>query len=83
MANRIADIAQLSQEQLMLLEDSDIEFTELPKGCLEALADRDPKFHLTCPGCSHTSDAPGKFLGQQVRCPKCKQDFVAEWGEVA
>ena len=67
----------------MLLEEDDIEFQELPAEWMKAFEDREPKFRVTCPGCGFTSEAPGKFLGQKVRCPKCKQDFVAEWGEVA
>ena len=82
MANRIADVPTLSQDQLMLLEESDVEFQDLPAEWAKALSKSEPKFRLACPGCSHTSDAPGKYLGQKVRCPKCKQDFVAEWGEV-
>jgi hypothetical protein len=82
MANRIADIAQLDQEQLMLLEDADVEFADLPTEWLKPFEGREVKFRLWCPGCKFGSDVPGKILGQKVRCPKCKQDFVAEWGEV-
>jgi hypothetical protein len=83
MANRIADVAKLDQEQLMLLEEADIEFQDLPAEWLQAFAGREPKFRVACPGCGFKSEAPGKFLGQKVRCPKCKRDFLAEWGEVA
>jgi hypothetical protein len=83
MANRIAGIAKLEQEQLMLLEEADVEFQDLPAEWMQPFAEREPKFRLACPGCQHASASPGKYLGQKVRCPKCKQDFVAEWGEVA
>lgn len=82
MANRIADIAQLKQEQLMLLEDADLEFADLPAECVKSLDPSTAKFRLACPGCKFGSDVAGKILGQKVRCPKCKQDFLAEWGEV-
>jgi len=82
MANRIADISQLKQEQLMLLEDADVEFADLPAECAKALDPSAAKFRLNCPGCKFGSDVAGKILGQKVRCPKCKQDFLAEWGEV-
>jgi uncharacterized tellurite resistance protein B-like protein len=90
MANRIADIAELSQEQLTLLEESDIEFEKLPAECYapsdggsaELAGAREPRFRIACPQCQHASEAPGKFLGQKVRCPKCQHDFLAEWGEV-
>jgi AAA lid domain/ATPase family associated with various cellular activities (AAA) len=83
MANRIADLPKLDPEQLMLLEGDDIEFARLPADWLAAYEAREPKFRVKCLSCGFTSDAPGKFLGQKVRCPKCKQDFLAEWGEVA
>ena len=82
MANRIADIAQLSPEQLMRLEASDVEFEDLPaEGCCPTDG-REPRFRIACPQCQHASEAPGSFLGQKVRCPKCQHDFLAEWGEV-
>jgi hypothetical protein len=82
MANRIADIRELSAEQLMLLESDDIEFSGLPAGL-----NLDPKnvdvsrFQVICPNCSHASKARGAFLGKKVRCPKCDHDFVADWGD--
>ena len=66
----------------MRLEPADVEFQGLPDGWHTPFDGREPKFRIACPGCEHTSDAPGQFLGQKVRCPKCKQNFVAEWGEV-
>ena len=83
LANRIADIRQLDQEQLMLLEEADVEFQDLPAEWLKTFEGREPRFRVACSGCGFTSEAPGKYLGQKVRCPKCKQDFLAEWGEVA
>jgi transposase-like protein len=72
---------------LMRLDEADIEFRELPSEWHATLAATlstgEPQFRLVCPGCQHSKEAPGKFLGQKVRCPKCKQDFLAEWGEVA
>jgi AAA lid domain/ATPase family associated with various cellular activities (AAA) len=82
MANRIADIRELSAEQLTLLEADDIEFKELPAEATMAVADDDPwRFRVACPRCGHTSKSRGSFLGKKVRCPKCEADFVAEWGE--
>jgi uncharacterized tellurite resistance protein B-like protein len=82
MANRIADLPHLEQEQLMLLDEADVEFPDLPLEWMAEFAGREMKFRLACPGCTFGSDVPGKFLGQKVRCPKCKQDFLADWGEV-
>ncbi len=82
MANRIADLREISGDQLMLLEKDDIEFTGLPAGLkLDASDDGPTKFLVVCPKCSHASKAHGSFLGKKVRCPKCHADFVADWGE--
>jgi len=81
LANRLADIPKIEPRQLMLLEAEDIEFAELPVDWTKRMAEQKPKFRVTCAACSHTSDAPGEYLGRKVRCPKCKQDFVAEWGK--
>jgi adenylate kinase family enzyme len=82
MANRIADIRELSAEQLMLLESEDVEFKDLPKGMMLETADDGPwRFRVVCPECGHTSKSRGSYLGQKVRCPKCEHDFVADWGE--
>ena len=82
MANRIAEIRELSPDELMLLEAADIEFEGLPADVSLDTADEGPwRFRVACPRCSHVSSAPGSFLGQKVRCPKCQHDFAAEWGE--
>jgi hypothetical protein len=82
MANRIADIRELSSDQLMTLEAADIEFSGLPAGIkLDPTALQDSRFYVVCPNCSHANKARGAFLGKKVRCPKCEHDFVADWGE--
>jgi hypothetical protein len=65
----------------MLLEADDIEFDGLPADFALDATDGGARFRIACPGCSHASDAPGSFLGEKVRCPKCERNFVAEWGE--
>jgi hypothetical protein len=82
MANRIADLREITAEQLMLLEMDDIEFNGLPaESHLDAKSSGEWRFHVVCPKCLHESKAPGMFLGKRVRCPKCQTDFLAEWGE--
>lgn len=84
MANRIADIADLSVEQLTTLEPEDIEFKKVPSEVFDKLsADHSLRFHIACPNCEHGKDVPHKFLGQSVRCPKCGHDFSADWGSLA
>ncbi len=83
MANRIADVADLSVEQLMTLEPDDIEFKKVPNEVFDDLAtDESLRFHIECPECDFHKDVPPKFLGQSLRCPKCDHDFKAEWGSL-
>jgi len=81
-ANRIAEVSELSVEQLTTLEPDDIEFDDCPPEALATYADAALRFRISCVHCRHASDAPAKFLGQTVRCPKCKKEFAAEWGDV-
>jgi SpoVK/Ycf46/Vps4 family AAA+-type ATPase len=82
MANRIADLRQITNDQLMLLEADDIDFSDLPTDCKVDTNDEGPwRFRITCPACAHQDNVRGSFLGRKVRCPKCKADFVADWGE--
>jgi tellurite resistance protein len=82
MANRIADIRELSSDQLMTLEAGDIEFSGLPAGTkLDPTELQNSRFYVVCPNCSHANKARGAFLGKKVRCPKCEHDFVADWGQ--
>ncbi len=83
MANRIADIADLSIEQLSTLEPEDIEFKKVPNEIFDILAtDESVRFHIECPECDFSKDVPATFLGESLRCPKCEHDFKAEWGSL-
>jgi SpoVK/Ycf46/Vps4 family AAA+-type ATPase len=82
MANRIANIRELSADQLMLFQADDIEFKDLPAGTKLEFGDDGPwRFRLICPACNHGSKSRGSYLGKKVRCPKCRHDFQADWGE--
>jgi hypothetical protein len=82
MANRIADIRELSPDELMLLQCDDVEIQDLPADFAFNAADDGPwRFRIACPCCSHESKTRGSLLGQKVRCPKCQHDFLADWGE--
>jgi SpoVK/Ycf46/Vps4 family AAA+-type ATPase len=81
MANRIGEIAELSVEQLTLLEPQDVEFKDVPLDVfLEVTEESTLRFLIECPACKHGKDVPTKYLGQQVRCPKCEHNFAATWG---
>jgi hypothetical protein len=83
MANRIAGIAELSVEQLTLLEFEDIEFKNVPEAVFVEVREDGPwRFHIECPQCDYGKDVPSKFLGEKVRCPKCSHDFAPQWGSL-
>jgi hypothetical protein len=37
---------------------------------------------VACPGCQKLSRCSTDFLGRQVRCNRCKREFIADWGEL-
>ncbi len=83
MANRIVNIAELTIEQLSKLEPEDIEFQGVPIEVFAELTEEGPlRFHIVCPACSHGKDVPTKYLGRNVRCPKCENNFSADWGSL-
>jgi SpoVK/Ycf46/Vps4 family AAA+-type ATPase len=83
MANRIADISHLTQEQLMRLEADDLHVAEVADELLQSAGDDERwRFRVSCAGCGHECKCRGSYLGRTVKCPKCERDFAAEWGEV-
>jgi hypothetical protein len=79
-ANRIAGISKLSVDELSTLLADDVEFEDCPAECFARLADGGLRFTITCTHCQHAKDARVSFLGQTIRCPKCKKEFPAPWG---
>jgi hypothetical protein len=79
-ANRIAGISKLSVDELSALHPDDVEFEDCPAECFARLADGALRFTIVCCHCQHAKDAAFSFLGQSIRCPKCKKEFTAPWG---
>ena len=82
MANRLADDADITQQELMTLEGEDIEFEKVPAAAFELLDESKVRLKIACPECEHSKQAPTEFLGKKVRCPKCETLFAADWGEL-
>ena len=78
-ANRIAEISELSVEQLCMLDAADVDFDDCPPECFARLADNSLRFRISCSHCQHGKDAPHTFLGVAVRCPKCQKEFTPHW----
>jgi AAA+ superfamily predicted ATPase len=79
-ANRIAEMADLTVQQLSTLEPVDVYFEDCPAEALAVLEDGNLRFHIECGSCKHGKDVPQKYLGHAVKCPKCKKEFLADWG---
>jgi len=82
MANRLAEDADITQQELMLLEAADIEFAKVPATAFESIDESQVQLKISCPECEHSKQAPTKYLGKKVKCPKCETLFAADWGEL-
>lgn len=83
LADRIAGAAPLTKEMLCRIEPQDLRFEGLPADAFTSLDKGDARFTVACPGCKQSSAARPDLLGQQLKCKKCGQVFVAAWGEAA
>lgn len=83
MANRLAGLEEITEQQLQLLVAEDIDFEDVPADVFTPIDDKASRVHIACDKCHHEKDVPAKFLGQKVVCPKCKQQFAVEWGSLA
>ncbi|MEM6798685.1 MAG: AAA family ATPase [Planctomycetota bacterium] len=83
MANRLAEDADITQEELVTLEAADIDFSRVTADAFAAVDESQLRLTLACPKCDHANVAPTSFLGKPVKCPKCDARFTADWGELA
>jgi SpoVK/Ycf46/Vps4 family AAA+-type ATPase len=81
LANRVADIAPLTQELLTRLEPCDIVLPGVPESIIGAEATRDLSVNIICAGCQHASKLKATNLGRRAQCKKCQLHFTADWGE--
>lgn len=72
MANRLANLPNITDQQLVTFIDEDFEIKDAPDFDTTLI-------RVECPGCSHQNKAPAKLLGARVSCPKCKKAFHADW----
>ena len=79
MANRIADIRELSQEQLMLLDADDIEFADLPAEFkLDRSRRRPVAVSRRLPGLLAREQSPRLVPGQESPLPEMQARFLAD-----
>lgn len=78
MANRLATIAELSEEGLVTFEADDIPW-DASLGDPHTLI----QVRIACPSCALTKTADANVLGAAVKCPQCGHRFEVEWCEIA
>lgn len=83
LANRIAGIVPMTREHLSTIEPEDIVFDNVPSSVWQDLDSTTRIFRIVCPGCKNNSRLPQRFLGHRVNCKRCRESFIADWGEVA
>jgi hypothetical protein len=81
LANRVASIAPLTKELLTTFEADDIAVAGVPETVWHFPSEKPPRVRLDCPECSASVKALITWLDKTVRCPKCENKFVAQWGE--
>jgi hypothetical protein len=82
LANRLADVKQITRESLTKLEPDDVEIPGVMPAHLKALADQQLDVQAPCPHCHASTLFPDRNLGHEAECTSCKKKFVLEWGEL-
>lgn len=82
LADRIAEITQLSEDLLTSLVADDITFPRISKRHLEILCAKPHQLKFRCDGCEKRVRIKPTSLGRKVRCQSCGQTQPAPWGEV-
>jgi hypothetical protein len=83
LANRLADVQPLTRELLTTLQAEDIVMEGVPAACWDGVEAGKLSFRVSCSQCGRHSPLPAKHLGGRARCPHCRQEFEADWGEPA
>lgn len=82
LADRIADIATLSDELMSHLKPEDISLPGIPRRRIDELIAEPHALRAVCPQCGQKPRVRGATLGKTVRCPNCGATFAAAWAEV-
>ncbi|MDA8743728.1 AAA family ATPase [Rubripirellula amarantea] len=82
LADRIASVAELSEELLTRLTVDDISIPGLSHEQIERLRNRPHKLRMDCLGCQRRILVQPSALGKRVKCGKCGHKQVADWADV-
>ncbi len=82
LADRVANVTQLSETLLTTLTESDIRVPELTCDILDQLVAAPHKLRIACRGCNKRISIEATSLGGNVRCRSCQAIQRADWAEV-
>lgn len=83
LADRIAEVTQLSESLLTTLLPSDIAFPKLSSQDLDRLVESPHVLRVPCDGCSRKIRINPESLGLRVKCAKCQHVQSVDWAQVA
>lgn len=82
LADRVAEVSQLSEELLTNLTEQDIHVSGIPDAMLGELVRQTHKLKVRCEGCKKMVAIEPKSLGRQVKCVGCQHVQPAPWAQV-
>lgn len=82
LADRVAEVSQLSEELLTNLTESDVHVSGVPGAMLDDLMRQSHKLKVLCQGCNKRVTIESKSLGRQVRCVGCQEVQPTPWAAI-
>ncbi len=82
LADRIADVSELSESLLTTLTAADVRLPGLEETELQRRAADPHRLRLVCEGCEKRIAIRPASLGRRIRCPHCKSVQSAKWAEI-
>lgn len=80
LANRIADMKEVSRELLTTLQPEDIELAGVAPSFLAELTQETINVRVTCPHTKKTMVIDDHMLGTEIKSEHCDKTFFADWG---
>ena len=79
LANRVAEVDEVTRELLTTLEPEDIEVAGIEQAHLKAMAAEPGRVRVQCDGIPQVID--DALLGTEVQCTECGKTYFADFGE--
>lgn len=83
LADRVAEIPELTEALLTSLTERDITIPRVPKRELDKLLAQPHQLKIVCDGCRRKVLVQPSSLGRRVKCTKCDHVQVASWASVS